>query len=556
MYRYDEFDHDFVQARVAEFSDQVTRRLAGEITEDQFRPLRLMNGVYLQLHAYMLRIAVPYGTLNSKQLRMLGHVARKYDKGYGHFTTRQNIQFNWPALSDIPAILADLASVEMHAIQTSGNCIRNVTADHFAGAAADEVADPRPYAEILRQWSSVHPEFSFLPRKFKIAVTGAERDRAAIQTHDIGLHLKKNAAGELGFAVYVGGGQGRTPMIAKKIRDFLPEADLLSYCTAILRVYNLYGRRDNKYKARIKILVHETGVEEITRQVEAEWQELKEADLKLPEADIRAIDAYFAPPALADRPEGDEVVRRARLDSKSFSEWLDQNVVTHRHPDYAAVTISLKGIGEAPGDASDSQMEAVADLAEKYAFDELRVSHEQNLILPHVARADLKAVYDALVDIGLATANSNLISDIISCPGLDYCALATARSIPVAQEISLRFASLERQREIGELKLKISGCINACGHHHVGHIGILGVEKKGAELYQVTLGGSADENTSVGEIIGRGFSSEEITDAIEQIVETYLGLRLDRNEKFIDAYRRVGPAPFKEALYAGEAKAA
>ncbi|TPL92232.1 nitrite/sulfite reductase [Mesorhizobium sp. B2-3-12] len=556
MYRYDEFDHDFVQARVAEFSDQVERRLSGEITEDQFRPLRLMNGVYLQLHAYMLRIAVPYGTLNGKQLRMLGHIARKYDKGYGHFTTRQNIQFNWPALSDIPAILADLASVEMHAIQTSGNCIRNVTADHFAGAAADEVADPRPYAEILRQWSSVHPEFSFLPRKFKIAVTGAERDRAAIQTHDIGLHLKKNAAGELGFAVYVGGGQGRTPMVARKIRDFLPEADLLSYCTAILRVYNLYGRRDNKYKARIKILVHETGVEEITRQVEAEWQELKDAELKLPEADIRAIEAYFAPPALTIRPDGDAAVKVARLDSKGFSEWLDQNVVTHRHPDYAAVTISLKAIGEVPGDASDSQMEAVADIAEKYAFDELRVSHEQNLILPHVARADLKAVYDALVDIGLATANSNLISDIISCPGLDYCALATARSIPIAQEISQRFASLERQREIGELKLKISGCINACGHHHVGHIGILGVEKKGSELYQVTLGGSADENTSVGEIIGRGFSSEEITDAIETIVDTYLGLRLNPQEIFIDAYRRVGPAPFKEALYAGEAKAA
>ena len=556
MYRYDEFDHDFVQARVAEFTDQVERRLSGEITEDQFRPLRLMNGVYLQLHAYMLRIAVPYGTLNSKQLRMLGHIARKYDKGYGHFTTRQNIQFNWPALSDIPAILADLASVEMHAIQTSGNCIRNVAADHFAGAAADEVADPRPYAEILRQWSSVHPEFSFLPRKFKIAVTGAERDRAAIQTHDIGLHVKKNAAGELGFAVYVGGGQGRTPMVAKKIRDFLPEADLLSYCTAILRVYNLYGRRDNKYKARIKILVHETGVEEITRQIEAEWQELKDAELKLPEADIQAINAYFAPPALADRPEGDDLLKQARLDSKSFSEWLDQNAVTHRHPDYAAVTISLKGIGEVPGDATDSQMEAVADIAEKYAFDELRVSHEQNLILPHVARADLKAVYDALVEIGLATANSNLISDIISCPGLDYCALATARSIPIAQEISLRFASLERQREIGELKLKISGCINACGHHHVGHIGILGVEKKGSELYQVTLGGSADENTSVGEIIGRGFSSEEITDAIEQIVDTYLGLRLNPQEKFIDAYRRVGPAPFKEALYAGETKAA
>jgi len=556
MYRYDEFDHDFVQARVAEFSEQVARRLSGEITEDQFRPLRLMNGVYLQLHAYMLRIAVPYGTLNGKQLRMLGHIARKYDKGYGHFTTRQNIQFNWPALSDIPAILEDLASVEMHAIQTSGNCIRNVTADHFAGAAADEAADPRPYAEILRQWSSVHPEFSFLPRKFKIAVTGAERDRAAIQTHDIGLHVKKNAAGQLGFAVYIGGGQGRTPMVAKKIRDFLPEADLLSYCTAILRVYNLHGRRDNKYKARIKILVHETGVDEITRQVEAEWQELKEAELKLPDADIRAIEAYFAPPALVDRPDGDAAVKLARLDSKSFSDWLDQNVVTHRHPDYAAVTISLKGIGEVPGDASDSQMEAVADIAEKYAFDELRVSHEQNLILPHVARADLKAVYDALVDIGLATANSNLISDIIACPGLDYCALATARSIPIAQEISLRFASLERQREIGELKLKISGCINACGHHHVGHIGILGVEKKGSELYQVTLGGSADENTSVGEIIGRGFSSEEITDAIETIVDTYLGLRLNPQEKFIDAYRRVGPAPFKEALYAGEAKAA
>ena len=556
MYRYDEFDHDFVQARVAEFSDQVDRRLAGEITEDQFKPLRLMNGVYLQLHAYMLRVAVPYGTLSSKQLRMLGHIARKYDKGYGHFTTRQNIQYNWPALSDIPAILADLASVEMHAIQTSGNCIRNVTADHFAGAAADEVADPRPYAEILRQWSTVHPEFSYLPRKFKIAVTGAARDRAAIQTHDIGLHLKKNDKGDLGFAVYVGGGQGRTPMVAKKINDFLPEEDLLSYCTAILRVYNLHGRRDNKYKARIKILVHETGTEEFARQVEAEFAALKDGGLKLPEDDIRAIERYFAPPALTPRPEGDEAIRLARLDSRGFSEWLDQNVITHRHPDYAAVTISLKGIGEAPGDASDSQMEAIADLAEKYAFDEIRVSHEQNLILPHVARADLKAIYDALVEIELATANSNLITDIIACPGLDYCALANARSIIVAQNISKRFASLERQRDIGELKLKISGCINACGHHHVGHIGILGVEKKGAELYQVTLGGSGDENTSVGEIVGRGFGPDEITDAIETVVETYLRVRSDRSETFLDAYRRVGQAPFKEALYAGEAKAA
>lgn len=556
MYRYDEFDQAFVKARVAEFSDQVDRRLAGEITEDQFRPLRLMNGVYLQLHAYMLRIAVPYGTLSPKQLRMLAHIARKYDKGYGHFTTRQNLQFNWPALADVPAILADLASVEMHCIQTSGNCIRNVTADHFAGAAADEVADPRPYAEILRQWSSLHPEFSYLPRKFKIAVTGAERDRAAIQTHDIGLHLKKNEKGELGFAVYVGGGQGRTPLVAKKIRDFLPEEHLLSYCTAILRVYNLYGRRDNKFKARIKILVHETGTEEFTRQVEAEWAELKGNELTLPEADIRAIEAYFAPPAFTPRPEGDEAVRLARLDSKSFGDWLDQNVVTHRHPDYAAVTISLKGIGETPGDASDSQMEAIADLAEQYAFSEIRVSHEQNLILPHVARADLKAVYDGLVEIGLATPNSNLITDIIACPGLDYCSLANARSIPVAQEISTRFASLERQREIGELKIKISGCINACGHHHVGHIGILGVEKKGAELYQVTLGGSGDEHTTIGEIVGRGFGPDEITDAIEKIVDTYLGLRLSRDEKFLDAYRRVGAAPFKEALYASEARAA
>lgn len=556
MYRYDEFDQDFVRARVAEFTDQIERRLAGQMTEDQFRPLRLMNGVYLQLHAYMLRVAIPYGTLSSRQLRMLAHIARTYDKGYGHFTTRQNIQFNWPALSDVPAILADLAEVEMHAIQTSGNCIRNVTADHFAGAAADEVADPRPYAEILRQWSSIHPEFSYLPRKFKIAVTGAERDRAAIQVHDIGLHLKKNGKGELGFAVYVGGGQGRTPIIAKKIRDFLPEEHLLSYITAIVRVYNLHGRRDNKFKARIKILVHETGVEEMARQVEAEWEALKEGDLKLPEADIRAIGAYFAPPPLVARPEGDEAVRLARLDSRSFSEWLEQNVITHRHPDYAAVTISLKGIGEAPGDASDSQMETVADIAERYAFDEIRVSHEQNLILPHVARADLKAVYDALVEIDLATANSNLISDIIACPGLDYCALANARSIPIAQEISRRFASLERQREIGELKLKISGCINACGHHHVGHIGILGVEKKGAELYQITLGGSGDEHTSIGEIIGRGFGPEEITDAIETIVQTYLALRIGREERFLDAYRRVGPAPFKEALYGSEAKAA
>lgn len=556
MYRYDEFDHAFVADRVAQFRDQVARRLSGELAEDAFKPLRLMNGVYLQLHAYMLRVAIPYGTLNSRQMRMLAHIARKYDRGYGHFTTRQNIQYNWPKLSDMPDALADLASVEMHAIQTSGNCIRNVTADHFAGAAADEMADPRPYAEILRQWSSVHPEFSFLPRKFKIAVTGAERDRAAIQVHDIGLHLKKNHKGAIGFAVYVGGGQGRTPMIAKKINDFLPEEDLLSYITAIMRVYNLHGRRDNKYKARIKILAHETGAEELARQVEVEFAELKNGELKLPEADIRAITAYFAPPVLEPRAEGWTSLARWKKADADFARWVQQNVQPHKHPDYGMVTISLKPIGGIPGDATDAQMEVVADIAEDYAFDEIRVSHEQNLILPHVALADLEPVYRALVAAGLATANAGLITDIIACPGLDYCALANARSIPVAQEISNRFASPERQAEIGELKIKISGCINACGHHHVGHIGLLGVEKKGEELYQITLGGSGDENTSIGEIIGRGFEPEKVTDAVEVIVDTYLGLRLKPSETFIEAYRRVGPQPFKAALYGSTAEAA
>ncbi len=549
MYRYDEFDHAFVSARVAQFRDQVERRLSGELAEDAFKPLRLMNGVYLQLHAYMLRVAIPYGTLNGRQMRMLAHIARKYDRGYGHFTTRQNIQYNWPALADTPDILADLASVEMHAIQTSGNCIRNVTADHFAGAAADEVADPRPYAEILRQWSSVHPEFSFLPRKFKIAVTGAERDRAAIQVHDIGLHLKKDDQGRIGFAVYVGGGQGRTPMIAKKIRDFLPEEDLLSYTTAIMRVYNLHGRRDNKYKARIKILVHETGAEVLAGQVEQEFLQLKNTELKLPDADIAAISAYFAPPALAERPEGWANLASWKKADPDFARWVQQNVAPHKNPDYGMVTISLKPIGGIPGDATDVQMEAVADIAEDYAFDEIRISHEQNIILPHVALADLEAVYRGLVATGLATANAGLITDIIACPGLDYCALANARSIPVAQEISTRFGDPERQADIGELKIKISGCINACGHHHVGHIGLLGVEKKGAELYQITLGGSGDETTSIGEIIGRGFEPDKVTDAVETIVDTYLGLRLSKEETFLAAYRRVGPQPFKDALY-------
>ena len=554
MYRYDEFDAAFVAARTKEFAGQVERRLSGELTEDQFKPLRLMNGVYLQLHAYMLRVAVPYGTMNGRQMRKLAHIARTYDRGYGHFTTRQNIQFNWPKLSDIPAILEELAEVEMHAIQTSGNCIRNVTSDQFAGAAADEVADPRPYAEILRQWSSIHPEFSYLPRKFKIAITGAEDDRAAIQFHDIGLQVKKNEAGEIGFAVYVGGGQGRTPVIAKLISDFVPEEHLLSYVTAILRVYNLHGRRDNKYKARIKILVNEMGPDTFANEVEAEWAHLKDGELTLPEDDIAAITTYFEPPALADRAEGvvTEIAARNRLDG--FENWRRQNITAHRHPDYSVVTISLKGIGEIPGDATADQMDVVADLAERYSFDELRVSHEQNLVLPHVARADLPAVFEALQEIGLATANAGLATDIIACPGLDYCALANARSIPVAQDISTRLA--DRQAEIGELKIKISGCINACGHHHVGHIGILGVEKKGSELYQVTLGGSANQNAAIGDIIGRGFSPEEIGGAIETVVDTYLAGRTGKDEAFLAYLNRVGPAPFKEALYGPSSKAA
>ncbi|MHC1547226.1 nitrite/sulfite reductase [Phyllobacterium sp. K27] len=556
MYRYDEFDHAFVSARVEQFKDQVERRLAGELTEEQFRPLRLMNGVYLQLHAYMLRVAIPYGTLSGRQMHKLAHIARRYDRGYGHFTTRQNIQYNWPALSDMPAVLDELASVEMHALQTSGNCIRNVTADHFAGAAADEVTDPRPYAEILRQWSSMHPEFSYLPRKFKIAVTGAERDRAAIQVHDIGLHLKKNEAGELGFAVYIGGGQGRTPMVAKKIRDFLPIEDLLTYTTAIVRVYNLHGRRDNKYKARIKILVHETGTEEITRQVEAEWQAIKDTDLKMPQQDVDAIDNYFRMPNLPQRPEGWSQLAAARKADPSFARWVDQNVTPHKNPDYGVVTISLKPIGGIPGDATDTQMDLVADIAEKFSNDEIRVSHEQNLVLPHVAIADLRIVYDLLLTDGLATANAGLITDIIACPGLDYCALANARSIPVAQRISERFGQPERQADIGELKIKISGCINACGHHHVGHIGILGVEKKGEELYQISLGGSGDEICTIGDITGRGFSSEEIVDAVETIVDRYLQVRTDKEESFLATYRRLGAAPFKDALYNETANAA
>ncbi|CAN5323990.1 nitrite/sulfite reductase [soil metagenome] len=549
MYRYDEFDQAFVKERVDQFRGQVERRLSGELTEDQFKPLRLMNGVYLQLHAYMLRIAVPYGTLNPAQLRMLAFIGRKYDRGYGHFTTRQNLQFHWPALKDIPDVLDHLASVEMHAIQTSGNCIRNVTADHFAGAAADEVVDPRPYAEILRQWSSLHPEFIFLPRKFKIAVTGSTRDRAAIQVHDIGLHAKRDASGRLGFTVYVGGGLGRTPMIGHNINDFLPEEDLLSYIEAILRVYNQFGRRDNKFKARIKILVHETGADEIRRQVEEEWERIRHGALHLPEEEVRRIQSYFAPPALTPKPAVSVVLERARAASRALDNWVAQNTVPHRVSGYALVTVSLKPIGGTPGDATSDQMDLLADLTERYSQSEARVSHEQNIILPHVALDDLPALHEALAEVNLATPNAGLVTDIIACPGLDYCALANARSIPVAQRISERFADHARQKDIGELKIKISGCINACGHHHVGHIGILGVEKKGEEFYQITLGGSGDETASVGEILGPGFSSDEVIDAIENVVDTYLKVRAGPEENFLAAYRRIGPAPFKEALY-------
>ncbi|QFT33841.1 Sulfite reductase [ferredoxin] [Labrenzia sp. THAF82] len=549
MYRYDEFDASFVNQRTEQFKDQVRRRLSGELSEDEFKPLRLMNGLYLQLHAYMLRVAIPYGTLNGRQMRKLAHIARTYDKGYGHFTTRQNIQFNWPKLEDTPKILEELAEVEMHAIQTSGNCIRNVTADHFAGAAADEIADPRPYAEILRQWSSLHPEFSFLPRKFKIAITGAPNDRAAVQVHDIGLQLARNAEGEIGFVVFVGGGLGRTPMIGRKVRDFLPEEDLLAYSEAILRVYNRYGRRDNKYKARIKILVHETGLDELKADIEAEFEKIRFGVLRLPDEEVRRIEAYFTPPPLEVGASTSQAVEARKASDAAFAQFVVHNLNPHRVPGYTSVTLSMKPIGGIPGDASDAQMDVIADLAEKYGQDEIRISHEQNVILPHVKLEDLPALFDQLVAAEIAEGNAGLVTDIIACPGMDYCALATARSIPVAQRISERFGAAGRQAEIGELKIKISGCINACGHHHVGHIGILGLEKKGEEFYQVTLGGSANENASIGEIVGRGFSSDEVVDAIEKLVDTYVDLRSGKEETFLEAYRRVGEAPFKEALY-------
>ncbi len=542
MYQYDTFDQSIVDARVADFRDQVARRLAGEITEDQFKPLRLMNGLYLQLHAYMLRVAIPYGTLNSAQMHMLAHIARKYDRDYGHFTTRQNIQYNWIKLEEAPDILADLASVEMHAIQTSGNCIRNISSDQFAGAAADEVTDPRPWAELLRQWSSFHPEFSYLPRKFKIAVIASPQDRAAMRLHDIGLELVVRE-GVLGARVFVGGGMGRTPMIAPEINSFITADDLLSYLEACLRVYNRYGRRDNIYKARIKILVHEIGAEEYIRQVEAEFAHVKTLGMDPPAAEFDRIAAHFAQPAFV-AGAGDAL----DLSDPAFAAWVKQNTFEHKQPGYAIVTISLKPIGGIPGDASSAQMDVMAELAREYSFDELRVTHAQNIVLPHVAQRDLKTLYDALVASDLASANLDQITDIIACPGLDYCSLANARSIPVAQKIALRFADAEKQANIGELKLKISGCINACGHHHAGHIGILGVDRKGVENYQLTLGGSGAEDASLGKITGPGFDEDGIVDAVERAVEKYLAVRED-GERFLDTYRRIGMEPFKEAVY-------
>ncbi|MDB5406644.1 MAG: sulfite reductase [Rhodospirillales bacterium] len=549
MYRYDEFDHDFLAERVAQFGDQVARRLSGELTEEEFRPLRLMNGLYLQLHAYMLRIAIPYGTLSATQLRALAHVARRYDNGYGHFTTRQNMQFNWIKLEEVPQAMADLAAAEMHGIQTSGNCIRNVTADQWAGVAPDEIEDPRVWCEIIRQWSTLHPEFSFLPRKFKIAVTGSPHDRAAVRVHDIGLRLHRNEAGEIGFEVMVGGGLGRTPYIAKTIREFLPKQDLLSYLEAILRVYNQLGRRDNIYKARIKILVHALGAEKIAELVEAEWQQMRDGALKLPQATIDAISTHFAPPDYPTRDPMPPQLMAARLRDPDFARWLRSNVAPHRVPGYAIVSISLKPEGAPPGDCTAGQMDALADLSERYSFGETRVTHEQNLVFPHVAQEHLPELWRALDALELATPNIGLASDIIACPGLDYCSLANARSIPVAQHLGQRLGALDRQHDLGNLQVKISGCINACGHHHVGHIGLLGVDKNGEEFYQITLGGSAADDASLGAILGPAVAYDKVVDTVASLVEGYVGLR-ENGERFLDTYRRVGAAPFKERLNA------
>jgi sulfite reductase (NADPH) hemoprotein beta-component len=548
MYRYDSIDQEFVADRAAEFREQVNRRLAGEITEDQFKPIRLMNGLYLQLHAYMLRIAIPYGSLDSRQLRRLAHVARVYDKGYGHFTTRTNLQLHWIKLKDAPEILDQLAEVGMHAIQTSGNTIRNVTADPYAGATADELDDPRVWAETVRQWSTLHPEFSFLPRKFKIAVTAAAKDRTATKIYDIGLHLRRGRGGELGFEVLVGGGLGRSPHIGSTIRQFLPTRHLLSYMEAILRVYNRHGRRDNIFKARIKILVATLGAEEFARQVEEEWAKTDTARIDLPDTELARIRGQFTP--LFDTlPARSEALEAAKAADPAFARFLRRNTHPHKQPGYAIVDISLKVPGQTPGDMTSEQMELAADLAERYSQDDIRVTYQQNLLLPHVKLDDLPEVWRQLAVAGLATPNIDLITDIIACPGLDYCALANARAIPIAQHIAERFADPDRAELVGELNIKISGCINACGHHHVGHIGILGVDKKGEEFYQLTLGGSAEEQAALGQMLGPALPAGKVAEAVELMVEVYLRERKD-GERFLDTFRRTGVAPFKEAVYA------
>jgi sulfite reductase (NADPH) hemoprotein beta-component len=549
MYAHDELDRTLVNERAAEFRNQVERRLAGDLTEDEFKTLRLMNGIYLQLHAYMLRIAIPYGTLSSAQLRKLAYVARRYDRGYGHFTTRQNIQFNWLKLADLPDVMDALAEVGLHGIQTSGNCVRNISTDQYAGVAPDEIEDPRIWAELLRQYTTLHPEFSFLPRKFKIAVVASAHDRAAIKVHDIGLELRRNARGETGFAVLVGGGLGRAPFIAKTINAFVPRYDILSYIEAVLRVYNQYGRRDNIYKARIKILVHELGQEKFTAEVESEFARIRDGALKLDDAVIADIAARFSYPAYKPLKDEPETPLAADQDNR-YAAWRRNAVCAHKVPGYAAVNLSLKPMGGPPGDATAAQMEAVADLADTYSFGEIRVAHEQNLVLPHVAQRDLPVLWRALDTIGVATPNIGLVSDIISCPGLDYCSLANARSIPVAQELTRRFANPETAALVGRLHINISGCINACGHHHVGHIGILGVDKNDAEFYQITLGGRADENAVLGELLGPAVPADQVANVVEDVVEAYLVLRAGPDELFIETVERLGVAPFKERVYA------
>jgi sulfite reductase (NADPH) hemoprotein beta-component len=551
MYRYDEFDHRLVTERVDQFGRQVARRLTGELTEDQFKPLRLMNGLYLQLHAYMLRVNVPYGTLSSEQLRRFAHIARTYDRGYGHFTTRQNIQYNWIKLEDAPAILRELADVEVTAIQSSGNCVRNITSDQYAGRAQDELADPRMFCEMLRQYSVLHPEFSYLPRKFKIAVTGSPNDRAAVAVHDIGLRMHENDAGQLGFEVLVGGGLGRLPHIAHTIRDWIEPEHILSYVEAILRVYNMHGRRDNIHKARIKIIVNQMGIEKYRELVEAEWAEIKDTALRLPQEEIDRVERYFAPPTYARLEDAGDLLAAQGREHPAFARWLSANTVAHKVAGYAIVNLTLKGTGRPPGDLDAATMDAVADLADRYSLGEIRISHRQNLCFVDVAQRDLHELWQALDALSLATPNLDAITDMICCPGLDYCALANARSIPVAADISRRFLDVDELADIGELKINISGCMNACGHHHVGHIGILGVDKRGQEFFQLTLGGSSDQHASLGDRLGPGLPQEEIPDAIAAIVECYKSLRQD-GERFLDTYRRLGIEPFKQAVYGEE----